>query len=204
VTTSRRVLDEQQLLLAARRAFDAHGTVDMDALARDLAVSRATLYRVAGSRERLLGEVLWASGSRAMAHHRRDVPGGGPERLVELARRFNAGLLAYEPVRRFVHDDPTLAFRVLFMPEARVHSRFVGLWRELLGEAVAAGELDPPFDVDELAFVFVRLGESLLYSDLLSGLEPDVELCARVQSALLTSGQRSLPTPGPSTAASAG
>ena len=39
--------------------FLNHATIDMDELALTLAVSRATLYRVVNSRDRLLGEVLW-------------------------------------------------------------------------------------------------------------------------------------------------
>ncbi len=186
MTRSRRVLSHDHLVDEAERWFHQHAGIDMEALAAHLAVSRATLYRVAGSRERLLGEVLWRQGSRAMTRNARIVGGAGAERLVSLARHFNDGLVSYTPVRRFMHEDPVTAFRVLFMGEARVHARFVQMWRELFREAEQAGELELPFDVDELAFVFVRLGESMLYADLLSGLEPNVELCARMQLLLLT------------------
>lgn len=181
------MLSHEQLLPAAERWFHEHAGIDMEELAQHLNVSRATLYRVAGSRERLLGDVLWRQGSRAMARNRAAVTGTGADRLVDLARRFNEGLVSYEPMRRFLREDPVTAFRVLFMGEARVHARFVQMWRELFVDAEQAGELDLPFDVDELAFVFVRLGESMLYADLLSDLEPNVELAARVQHVLLTS-----------------
>lgn len=188
MATSRRVLSNEHLLAEAERWFHTHGGLDMQGLAEQLAVSRATLYRVAGSRERLLGEVLWRQGSQAMARGARTATGTGAERLVSLARQFNEGLVTYAPMRRFLQGDPVTAFRVLFMAEARVHARFVQLWRELFVEAEQAGELELPFDVDELAYVFVRLGESMLYADLLSGLEPNVELCARMQLVLLTAG----------------
>lgn len=188
-SSSRRVLSHEQLLPAAERWFHEHGGIDMEALAQHLSVSRATLYRVAGSRERLLGDVLWRQGSRAMARNVDVVTGSGVDRLVDLALRFNQGLVSYPPMRRFLREDAVTAFRVLFMAEARVHARFVQMWRELFVAAEQAGELDLPFDVDELAFVFVRLGESMLYADLLSGLEPNVELAARVQRVLLTSGR---------------
>lgn len=157
----------------------------MNELARALNVSRATLYRVAGSRDRVLGDVLWSQGSRAMRRIVATTPGTGVDRLVAIAERFNHGLVAYRPLRRFVHEDPATAFRVLFMAEGRVHARFVRLWRDLLLTAERAGELRLPLDVDDAAYVFVRVGESMLYADLLIGREPDIEVSARVQRALL-------------------
>ncbi|MCA1720850.1 MAG: hypothetical protein LC779_07045, partial [Actinobacteria bacterium] len=69
--------------------FDAQAAVDMDVLARQVGVSRATLYRVVSSRERLLGDVLWEQGRQIMAYADRRADGEGPERLVRLARLFN-------------------------------------------------------------------------------------------------------------------
>lgn len=182
-----RVIDEEQVRTGAERLFHRTGGLDMQDLARDLAVSRATLYRVAGSRDRLLGDVLWTQGRRAMDRVLAQTPGQGVEHLVEVARRFNAGLVGYPPLRRLLREDPLTAFRVLFMAEGRVHIRFVEMWRGLLQAAADRGEITLPVDADDAAFVFVRIGESMIYADLLSGREPDVELAARVQRALLLS-----------------
>ena len=127
-----RVVDHDRVLRAAERMFDADGGVDMEELSRRLGISRATLYRVVGSRERLLGDVLWWQGQRLMDHVAGQVTAAGAERLVQLARAFNERLIAYPALRRFLRSDPVLAHHVLFLPEARVHSRFVALWRELL------------------------------------------------------------------------
>lgn len=184
---SGRVITYDEVVSAAGRLFHEFGELDMDVLAQALSVSRATLYRVARSRDRVLGDVLWIQGSRTMQRLVSEVGGSGVDRLVKIAEQFNAGLIAYEPLRRFVREDPAGAFRVLFMPEARVHIRFVELWRELLAEAEAAGELELSLDAGDLAFVFVRMGESMIYADLLSGREPNVELAAKVQRTLLLS-----------------
>lgn len=184
---SGRVITYDKVVTAAGRLFHESGELDMDALAQSLSVSRATLYRVARSRDTVLGDVLWMQGSRTMQRLVAEVEGVGVDRLVRIAEQFNAGLIGYEPLRRFVREDPTGAFRVLFMPEARVHIRFVELWRELLAEAEAAGELELSLDPGDLAFVFVRMGESMIYADLLSGREPNVELAAKVQRTLLVS-----------------
>ena len=47
-------------LRLARRSWLAGERLDMGALAKELGVSRATLYSWVGSRERLIGEVIWS------------------------------------------------------------------------------------------------------------------------------------------------
>jgi AcrR family transcriptional regulator len=180
-----RVVAHGHVVRVAERMFDATASVDMDVLAREVGVSRATLYRVVGSRERILGDVLWWQGQQVMGYAARRVTAAGAERLVQLARTFNERLIGYQPLRTFLRAEPVLAHHVLFLPEARVHSRFVALWRDLFVEAAAREEIRLPFDVDELAFLWVRTGESMLYADLMSGLEPRVELAERVQRLLL-------------------
>jgi len=181
-----RIVTHDEVLRVAERMFDAEGGVDLVQLAQRIAVSRATLYRVIGSRERLLGDVLWWQGQKVMAYAAAQVGDlSGAERLVQLASVFNSRLISYGPLRRFLREDPILAHHVLFLPEARVHLRFVQLWRELFVQAAASGEITLPFDVDELAFLWVRTGESMLYADLMSGLEPRIELAERVQRLLL-------------------
>lgn len=182
---SGRVISYDEVVAAGQRLFHQSSGLEMDGLAQALSVSRATLYRVAGSRDRVLGDVLWAQGSRVMRQIVASTPGTGVDRIVAIAEQFNARLVAYQPLRQFIRDDSAAAFRVLFMAEARVHGRFVEMWRELLHSAEQAGELTLSLDVDDVAFVFVRIGESMIYADLLSGREPNLALAAKVQRALL-------------------
>lgn len=181
-----RVLAYPAAFAAARRQFLARATLDMEALADELAVSRATLYRVVGSRERLLGEVVWHLGARTLERAVRETDPAlrGADRVVEVSRRFNAYVVSFAPLRTFIRDEPVTAFHVLFMPTGQVHDRSVAAWRGLVEEAVERGEVTPPFDVDRLAYVLVRIGESMLYADLLSGREPDIELAAMLQRAV--------------------
>ena len=182
-----RIISDEQTVEAATRMFHATADVDMDALAKQLCVSRATLYRVAGSRDRLLGNVLWRAGERVTRKALGAAEGTGLERLLQATARFNAEIVGYAPLRRLLRDDPATAFRVLFTAESAVHLRFVRLWCEVFTEAQRSGELSLSVPADELAFVFVRLGESMLYADLLSGMEPNLELAAKAQRAVLTS-----------------
>lgn len=184
-----RVVAYEQVVAAAERLFHRTGRLDMDELAREVSVSRATLYRVVGSRDRVLGDVLWRQGSSLLDRVAAGAPGRGVDRLVLVAERFNRRLLAYPPLRRLLREEPQTAFRVLMMAEAGVHSRFVARWQELLEQAERDGELTLPLGAADAAYVFVRVGESMLYSDLMGDREPDVALAARVQRALLDAGR---------------
>ena len=182
---SGRVVDYEQAVTAAARLFAATSALDMDDLARQLAVSRATLYRVVGSRDRLLGDVLWRAGRRITDRAWARAQGRGAERILSAAEEFNASLVANEPLRGLLRKDPATAFRVLFMPEAGVHRRMVEHWLRLFAEIRAEDGFTHPLSDAELAYVFVRLGESIIYADLLGGLDPNVALAARVQRAVL-------------------
>ncbi|MGH2755866.1 MAG: QsdR family transcriptional regulator [Actinomycetota bacterium] len=182
-----RVLSYEDAVSCARARFLADGTLDMQALVDELAVSRATLYRVVGNRDRLLGDVIWDLGARTLGRAIRETndASAGVDRIIETSRRFNEYVVSFEPLRTFLRTEPLTAFRVLFSPAGRVHERAVAAWRSMLQEAADRGEIDLPFDVDRLAYVLVRSGESMLYADLIGGREPDIELAAMTQRAVL-------------------
>lgn len=187
-TDSRRVITYDDVVRAGTRQFLRRGTVDMQALARDLAVSRATLYRVVPGRDRVLGDVLWSLATPILARAREAREGGGVDGLVEVLRRFGLEIMAAEPFRAFIHAEPEAATRVLFTPAGGVHERFVAANAGLIREAVETEGLSLPFDLDTAAYVFARIYESMWYADLLSGREPDLEVADRAARAVLTAG----------------
>jgi hypothetical protein len=77
-----RVISYETVVAGARRHFLREGTIDMDELAHELAVSRATLYRAVDGRDRLLGDVLWSLAERIFARARRAVDGRGIEAIL--------------------------------------------------------------------------------------------------------------------------
>jgi Tetracyclin repressor-like, C-terminal domain len=182
-----RVLAYEDAFALARGQFLAHGTIDMNELGEELAVSRATLYRVVGNRDRLLGDVIWALGESTLRRAREETAAGtnGVDRVVETSKRFNEYVVSFEPMRTFLKTEPLTAFRVLFSPTGKVHERAVDAWRALLQDSVEREGIELPFDVDRLAYVLVRSGESMLYADLIGGREPDIELAAMTQRAIL-------------------
>lgn len=191
--SSSRVLSYADALSRARARFVADATLDMRALAEELGVSRATLYRVVGNRDRLLGDVIWDLGVRTLERAIRETSPDctGIDRIIETSKRFNQYVMTFAPLRHFLREEPLTAFRVLFSPAGQVHERAVTAWRTMLEEAVERGEIVPPFDVDRLAYIVVRSGESMLYADLIAGREPDIELAAVIQRAVLQAREAS-------------
>jgi AcrR family transcriptional regulator len=181
-----RVISYETVVMGARRQFLREGTIDMDELAHELAVSRATLYRAVDGRDRLLGDVLWSLAERVFTRARREVDGSGIEAILEISRRFTEEVRSAEPFRRFLEREPQTALRVLLTPAGGVHDRTVAMQRTIFAEALAGCEDELPGDLDSLAYLYVRLHESILYADIMSGRRPDPDVAQRAVRALLT------------------
>ena len=99
-----------------------HGTrLDMGAMADQLGVSRATLYRWCGSRERLHEQILEQRAREFCAWARSESEGNGPERLLDLYRLILEATVTAQPVRRFMEREPRLALRILTRRDGAIH-----------------------------------------------------------------------------------
>jgi AcrR family transcriptional regulator len=175
-------LDALQL---ARRRWLAGERLDMGALARALGISRATLYSWVGSRERLIGEVIWSFAEEGLRQATEAARGEGADYVVEVVDRFARLNASFEPLRRFIEQDPELALRILTSKKGPVQERMIAAARSLLEEQVAAGKLTLPLDMDTLAYLMIRVNESFIYSDVITGSEPDVDKAVEVVRLLL-------------------
>ena len=180
-----RVINVEQVVSAGCRVFLQRGTVDMDELALALAVSRATLYRVINSRDRLLGEVLWRLAEQGFDRARASRTRNGVEGVLEVVHQFSDELLGSRPLRHFIATEPEAATRVLFTASGvGLHRRSVEAVKELFDEADPTG----PWIVDDrenVAYLLVRIVESLCFAELLAGTPPDRDLAERTIRALL-------------------
>jgi hypothetical protein len=179
-------------LRLARRRWLSGERLDMGALARELGISRATLYSWVGSRERLIGEVIWSFAEEGVRQALEGATGSGADYIVDVVGRFARLNASFEPLRRFIEQDSELALRVLTSKKGPVQERMIEVARDLLAEQVAAGNLELALDVDTLAYLMIRVNESFLYSDVITGSEPDVDKALDVIRILLHAG----PLPG--------
>jgi AcrR family transcriptional regulator len=182
-----RVITYETIVSGARAHFLREATIDMEQLAQELAVSRASLYRAVDGRDRLLGDVLWSLAEQTYDQARRGLTEGGVDAVLEISRRFTEAVMSAAPFRRFLEQEPQTALRVLLTPAGGVHERAVALHREIFAEMFDGREDELLGDLDTLAYLYVRLRESILYADIMSGRQPDPDVAERAVRALLTS-----------------
>jgi AcrR family transcriptional regulator len=184
------------LLRGAAMFYLKHSTIDMDLLATELAISRATLYRAVGSRDALLGDVFWAIGRLFLAEAGHDATGAGADRVIEVSRVFAELMATAQQLKQFVTEEPQTAARVLLTSATEVHHRAVDAQLAIF---VASGLTGDPVEMRRRAFLYVRLMESVLYSDLLGLPEISFELAEPALRALLPCAEScgSAPIKGP-------
>jgi AcrR family transcriptional regulator len=159
----------------ARKKWLAGERLDIGKLAEELGVGRATVFRWVGSREQLYGEVISSLFANALERAQHETRGCGPEYLADVTHRLLRLLLEAEPLRRFVQQDTEFALRVLMSRNSPVEHRCTSAVRALLAAQAQAGHIRPAMDLEALAYVVVRIGESFLYRDVLTGDAPDID-----------------------------
>jgi len=168
---------DERVIRAAARLFLTTGTVDMRAVARQLAIGRATLYRWRGSREVLLTDVLLWLGLRNLRRAELDVPTPpGPQRLLDVHALHMTRMTNSPGLRTFVRSEPSVASRLLLDANGVVH---VGMTRALADliqrQELAAGWRAPLGGPDRLANIMARIDETFMYADLIANDVPSIE-----------------------------
>lgn len=149
--------------------------IDIGRLAVELGVGRATVFRWVGTRENLYGEICSALFQKELDRAVAGARGSGLDQLVDVMERLLRSLGSASPLRRFVAGDPEFALRVLTSRHSPVQHRCTVAIAALIDELVDAGKMTPALPSDELAYIVVRITESFLYRDVISGEEADIE-----------------------------
>ena len=172
VSTTSRPTAAQALQLGRRR-FLSGERIDMSALAEELGVNRVTLYRWYGSREQFLVELIWSLARDTLDIAERQTRTRGAKRIVTVVSRFLRDVITNPGMQRWLADEGEHAMRLLTRHETNFQPRLIAAVEALLEAETAAGRLDLPVDLHELAYVIVRLIESYTYLDLITGETPD-------------------------------
>ena len=169
-TTPRPGLDDA--LRLGRRRFLAGERLDMSSLADELGVNRVTLHRWIRSRDKLLVEVVWSLTERTLAIAERDANGRGPEWVTQVLTDFMDMVITNSGMQRWLADEGEHAMRLLTRHETEFQPRLIAAVEEILCRDGDAGHPEAPVDLHELAFVIVRVIESYIYLDLITGEQP--------------------------------
>jgi AcrR family transcriptional regulator len=169
----------------ARRWFMAGRRIEMQELAAELGVNRATLFRWVGGRDELLGEILWSLAEPALAAAVEASGGNGAQRVTGAIGRFAAMVDQADYLREFLRREPERALRILTTRAGTVQARLVGAIDVLLNDEVTQGNLRSPLPLRDLAYLIVRIVESFLYAEFITGEEPDIAMAESAVGALL-------------------
>jgi len=170
----------------ALATFMACERVDMQALASQLGVSPATLYRWFGSRSRLLDQVCGRVAEQFADVALAASQGEGDERVCDFARQTMVASAAARPVRSFVEREQQVALRLLLRRDSAVHRVLTERTLELMAET--RGGETPPF-VEDATHLIVQVATGMIWATFLVGDEPDPDTAVEIIRMVL----RSLP-----------
>jgi len=174
----------------ARRHFHAGERLDMRALADEVGVNRATLYRWVGSRDQLLIEIAWSRTELTLQYLEAKAPATGAERIVRVVSGYIDEVINDAGTRRWLSEEGESAMRLLTRRDPARHltdfqPRLQGAILVMLEEETVAGRLALPVELKQLAYVIVRLIESYVYLDLITGEQPEAEQAEPILRLLL-------------------
>ena len=173
------------VLAAATRRYRAGERIDVQAIAAECGVGRATVYRWFGSRIGLIGEVIVAELDALVAASRDSAIGTGAPALLDTFQRLNRTLATAPALRRFLEHERETGLRLLTSSAGPIQPRAVEAIAGLIEAEVRAGAWAPPIDAGTLAYAIVRLYEAFVYNDAAAGIRGDVERLGAVEAALL-------------------
>jgi len=177
--------DAMTAFTLARQAFIEGRRVEMQELAAGLGVNRATLFRWVGGRDELLAEVIWSVAEPTFAAAVTAARGTGGQRVAAAVGGFAVAAHESTFFVSFVQREPERALRILTTRASAFQNRLIDLVERLLNEEIEAGRLDPPLPVRDLAIVVVRISETFMYLDMITGDTPDVSKVEQAVAALL-------------------
>jgi AcrR family transcriptional regulator len=165
--------------------FLAGERIDVQAIARELGLARATMHRWFGTRELLLGEVLATLAEQRVEAIRGETGGSGAHALLATFDRFNRELAGSRGLRVLLVHEHERALRVLTSSGGVVQPRMTAAIEGVIRAEVDAGTFVSALSPDVLAYAIVRLAESFLYNDAIIGIRGDTVRLREVEAALL-------------------
>ena len=162
----------------ARKRWLRGDRLNLNDIADEIGINRATLFRWVGTKELLLAEIIWSvyepTLEQGKLHAKALVKDEGPQYVAEVCRYTMMAVLNSKPLHKFVQEDPQFALRILTSTRL-LQERRLEAFRILLEDQVQRGHLSPPLEIESLALLIIRMSESFAYSELIVGREPAVD-----------------------------
>jgi AcrR family transcriptional regulator len=184
-TSRHRAVGPVDAVQVATRTYLRGEALDMSALATELGIGRATLYRWVGNREELLSAVLAEGTERTYRAVIKDAQGEGVPLILDCMRRFMMTVLETPALKALTQREPLLFLRLATMP-GTIEARAAALVGELLEQEAAGGRVRLMLPAPVMAQAIVRICDSHLYAHLLGRNEPEIETALQLVNLLLS------------------
>ena len=166
--------------------------LDMAALAAALGISRNTLYRWTGDRDRLLADVVWADLDALLDHALTATAGSsGEERLRAAGGRFLDLIVEQSAVRALLANEGAAGLRLLTAPRGPIRPRLLERLTATIAAEVDAGAYRCPAPPPILADGLLSLGERFLHHGGDPDLNPDPASAKLIMALLLREARAS-------------
>ena len=169
----------------ARQWFLGAKRIELQKLAVELGISRATAYRWAGSAEQLVGQVLASLVDDTYEQIIQRTTSTGSERVLEVLERGMRSANEFQPLRQFLAKDAQLGLKIVASRHGPVQGRTIANIQKLLEEEVDAGHMTLPVAPDVMAYALTRIAESFLYADLITGATPELDNASEILKLML-------------------
>ena len=169
----------------ARHHFIEGRRWEMQELAAELGVNRATLFRWVGNRDDLIADIVWSVTEPTLAAAVAGAKGSGGGRIASALAAFAAAANRAGGFQAFVQREPERALRILTTRAGPFQRRLIEKVESLVREEVESGALNPPLPVHDLAYLLVRIAETFIYSNMIIGEPADALKVEQATTALL-------------------
>jgi hypothetical protein len=129
---------------------------------------------------------MWSLARPALEKVKAETNGKGVDWVLAVYRRFGELILETPAVLHFVQTEPECALRVMASKASPHQARVIAWYRDLLVEAQERFGITYRLDPETLAFTLIRIAESFLWTDLITGGEPDLSRGWEVARVLVT------------------
>lgn len=177
-------MKSDEVLALARDRFVSGDRIEVGELAALAGVNRSTVYRRFNGRDGLLGEVIWSLTEMTMDAAARRAVGTGGVRVASMMTEFAVRANGARYFRDFLSREPERAWRLMTTKAGGVQPRIVDRVAAFIDDEVLTGRLDPPLPVPDLALILVRITETFVYANVISGEEPDAQKVAQACGAM--------------------
>ena len=167
-TVFRRPTPDDLIELAARR-FRSGKYANIEQLADELGIARATAYKWIGNGDRLLSQVLGVIAQQMFEQADAATGARGATRICAILMSISRQTLALKPFRQLLESAPEKTLRVVASKSGLVQKTAIASLEGVLKQEMESGNLRLPLDSHTMAYVLIRLCESFLYADTIAG-----------------------------------